>query len=112
VTKRAWKIFIVLTISTAVILAVFNWRWMTGLLLGSMASTLAYRNTENYVDRTISAKMPAGTALHMMLNYTIWTVVLIVSAVLPNYLNVLSCAFGLFMIRISLIIDGLWRKEK
>jgi|LAHS01.1.fsa_nt_gb hypothetical protein len=84
---------------------------MTGFVLGCAASALAYRNTENYVDRTISAKMPAGTVFHMMLNYMIWTVVLIVSAVFPKYLNILSCAAGLFMIRVALIIDSLWRKE-
>ena len=110
-TKRAWKIFIVLSILAACILTIFHWNLMTGFVLGCAASALAYRNTENYVDRTISAKMPAGTVFHMMLNYMIWTVVLIVSAVFPKYLNILSCAAGLFMIRVALIIDSLWRKE-
>lgn len=110
-TKRAWEIFIVLTIFTALIFTVFHWQWMTGFLLGSGASAFAYRNTENYVDQTISAQMPAGTAFHMMLNYMIWAAVLLIAAVLPNYLNILSCALGLFMIRFSLIIDSLWRKE-
>lgn len=110
-TKRGWKIFIVLTVFTAFIFTLFHWQWMTGFLIGSGASALAYRNTENYVDRTISAQMPAGTAFHMMLNYMIWTVVLVIAAVLPNYLNILSCALGLFMVRFSLIIDTLWRKE-
>lgn len=110
-TNRTWKIFVILSTVIAFIFLIFNWRWMTGFLLGCTASAFAYKNTESYVDRTISARMPAGTAFHLMLNYAIWTVVLIVSAVLPQYLNILTCAFGLFMIRTALIIDSLWRKE-
>lgn len=110
-TQKSWKIFIVLSAVTAVVLVLFHWQWMTGYLLGCAASALAYKNTEHYVDQTISARMPAGTAVHMMLNYTIWTAVLIVSAVLPQLLNVLTCALGLFMIRITLITDSLLRKE-
>lgn len=110
-TGRAWKIFIFLCLITAAVFLIFDWRWMTGFLLGCAASAAAYRNTEHYVDRTISAGIPAGTAFHLMMNYIIWTVVLIVSAVLPQYMNVLTCALGLFMIRFALIIDSLWRKE-
>lgn len=111
-TQRGWKIFIVLSLVISIIFILFNWRWTTGFVLGSAASVLAYKNTEYYVDQTISARMPAGTVFHMMLNYIIWTIVLIVCALLPQFLNVLCCALGLFTVRTALIIDSLWRKEK
>lgn len=111
-TKSAWKLFVGLMIVVSLICGIIQWQFMTGYLLGCGASALVYMNTVHYVDKTIAAQMPSGTVFHMAMNYMIWIAVLVLSAVLPQYLNVLFCALGLFMIRISLIIDELWQRKR
>jgi uncharacterized membrane-anchored protein len=111
-TDRGWKIFTVLSIVVSLIFVCIDWRMMTGFILGCAASAFVYQNTVHYVDRTLAKHVSTGMAYHLTLNYLIWTAVLILSAVLPQFFNVLCCAAGLFIIRICLIADSFWHKKE
>lgn len=111
--KNCWKLFFIIMIATSVITVFIDYRMTTGWLLGCFASALVYKRTESFwngvVDRGFSTKH-TGIG-NFTLNYAIMAIVLIISAVLPKFFNIFSCACGLFLIRIVIILDSL-RKEK
>lgn len=108
---RLKRILAILTAAVSIIMLLLGWRYLFGFLIGDTISVFVYLNTVHYVDETIRLGIPAGSR-HQVLNYIMWTGVLILCALLPDYLNILSCAFGLFMIRISLLTrEFIYRKE-
>ena len=101
--RKSWHIFIARVIALAIIFLIMRFQYMTGFLLGSLVSVLAYKNTERYVDQTMQIKTPAPSSFP--LNFAMWAGVLILCAVLEEYLSILPCALGLFMVRITLVVQ-------
>lgn len=111
--EKSWKIYFIILIAITIVSFLFDYKIALGWLLGGLVSGLVYKRTETFwngiVDRGFSTKH-TGIG-NFMLNYGIMALVLIISAVLPNYFNVLSCAAGLFLVRIVIIVDSLQKKE-
>lgn len=109
---KSWKLFLILMIATSVVSVFFDYRITLGWLLGCAASALVYKRTETFwngiVDRGFSTKH-TGIG-NFTLNYGIMALVLIISAVLPKVFNIFSCAAGLFLVRIVIIVDSLLKK--
>lgn len=106
-TERSWKIFRILTCIIAVITLVFDWRMTLGFLLGTGEAYLQYRRTEKFwngvVDTGTASK---GTGyFHFLINYAIMGATLIVCALLPSFLNIYTCALGMFMIKITSVVE-------
>ena len=81
-------------------------------LLGSAAAVLTYLLTARYCDLALSLRSSGGTMGHFALNYMIWAAVLVICAVLPQYFNVLTCALGLVMVKISLVLGEFLNKKE
>lgn len=101
--KKNWKLFAILCAAAAVIMLVFDWRMTLSFLLGAGVSVGTYFLTERYCDIAISTGSPAGSLGQFAANYMLWTAALVACALLPQYLNILTCALGLVMIKISLV---------
>lgn len=110
--KNCWKLFFTIMIATSVITIFIDYRISTGWLLGCGASALVYKRTESFwngiVDRGFSTKH-TGIG-NFSINYGIMAIVLVMSAVLPKCFNIFSCAAGLFLVRIVIIVDSLLSK--
>lgn len=109
--KRNWKIFAVLTVLIAAVTVFFDWRMTLGFLLGAGVSVGTYFLTEHFCDVALSLQSSGGTMGHFMLNYMIWAAVLVLCAKLPQFLNILACALGLVMIKISLFAGELLHRR-
>ena len=80
--------------------------YASGYALGCAASVLLYiRN-----DRFWSGVLDSGSAtkytgiFHFLINYLIMAGVLLVSALYPQFFNIFTCAVGLMLLKISVII--------
>lgn len=104
-------VFLITTAVISIFMIIAGWKYLSGYLLGTAVSYLAFLNTVHYVDETLRIRIPAGMG-HRVFNYMMWTAVLVICALLPDYLNILACALGLFMIRISIIVSSLIEKKR
>ena len=98
-TNHSWKIYYAFVLISFVFLP-FHWQWTTGWLLGSLAAFIIYKRTENFARQVVSMQSTSGT---FAINYFLMAAVLVVSAVFPQYLNVLTCAIGLSPIKLAII---------
>lgn len=110
--KRSWILFVQIVSVISVVLLLFDWRYSISYLLGSIASLLVYWNTVRFVDQTLAAGIPIGAGMHSTRNFAIWSIVLIVSALLPEYLNILATALGLFSIRFAILLNEWLERRK
>lgn len=110
--QRSWKIFIVLTILGS-LCGLIKWQFTTGFLFGVAISFLLYYRNENYWNDVLDMK-EAGKGMgmsHFIINYLLMAIPLILCAKFPQYMNIFFCAFGMTLIKISLIIDSLITKK-
>ena len=101
-TDYTWKIYYVFVLISFVFLP-FHWQWTTGWLLGSFAAFIIYSRTENFARQALSMQTTSGTYLNFAINYALMATVLVISAIFPQYLNVLTCAIGLSTIKLAII---------
>ena len=101
-TNHSWKIYYAFVLISFVFLP-FHWQWTTGWLLGSLAAFIIYKRTENFARQVVSMQSSSGTYGNFAINYFLMAAVLVVSAVFPQYLNVLTCAIGLSTIKLAII---------
>jgi hypothetical protein len=102
--ERSWKILKILAVSVGIILAIIDYRWALGFLLGCGASVLTYHRSEQYLSNLVKARK-GPMFLHFTLNYLIMAGVLILSAKLPGVFNIFACAAGLMIIKITAVIQ-------
>lgn len=101
-TDYTWKIYYAFVLISFAFLP-FHWQWTTGWLLGSFAAFIIYRRTENFARQALSMQSTSGTYLNFAINYALMATVLVISAIFPQYLNVLTCAIGLSTIKLAII---------
>ena len=101
-TNHTWKIYYAFVLISFVFLP-FHWQWTTGWLLGSLAAFIIYKRTEKFARQVVSMQSTSGTYGNFAINYFLMAAVLVVSAVFPQYLNVLTCAIGLSTIKLAII---------
>ena len=101
-TDYTWKIYYAFVLISFVFLP-FHWQWTTGWLMGSFAALIIYRRTENVARQALSMESTSGTYLNFAINYALMATVLVISAIFPQYLNVLTCAIGLSTIKLAII---------
>ena len=101
-TDYTWKIYYAFVLISFVFLP-FHWQWTTGWLLGSFAALIIYRRTENFARQALSMQSTSGTYFNFAINYALMATVLVISAIFPQYLNVLTCAIGLSTIKLAII---------
>lgn len=109
--KRNWKIFAILAVLIAAVTLFFDWRMTSGFVLGTAVSIGTYFLTERFCDIALSLRSSGGTMGHFILNYMIWAAVLVLCAKLPQVFNILTCALGLFMVKISLFAGEIFRSR-
>ncbi len=105
-TEKSWKLFAVLAAAGTLLCLIFKWQYAAGFLLGCAVSVLTYKIMERFCDDAISMRNSSGTMAHFLINFAIWAAVLALCAVLPQYLNVLTCAIGLTVIKITIILES------
>lgn len=106
-TKRTWKIFLILLV-VGLMTGFIRYQFASGLLLGAIISCVIYLRNESFwngvVDRGFATK---GTgSLHFMFNYILMAFPLIFCALKQEYFNIFACAIGLVMVKCSLVIDA------
>ena len=109
--KRVMILYAVLVGVTALILLIFGLPLMNGYLLGSaVAAFLLFRNVVFWSDVLDSrfASRSTGSS-HFLVNYLLMVVAMLLSVKFPQYLNIFTCALGLLMTKITLVIDELWK---
>lgn len=109
--KRNWKFFGILTVLIGAVMLIFDWRMTLGFVLGTAVSACTYFLTERFCDTALSLQSSGGTMGHFILNYIIWAAALILCAKMPQVFNILTCALGLFMIKISLLAGELFKQK-
>ena len=73
------------------------------LVVGIISPFIIYKRTENFARQVVSMQSSSGTYGNFAINYFLMAAVLVVSAVFPQYLNVLTCAIGLSTIKLAII---------
>lgn len=114
-TERSWKIFRILTCVIAVATLLFDWRMTLGFLLGTGEAYLQYHRTEKFWNGVVdTGSASRGTGyFHFLINYAIMGITLIACALLPKILNIFACAVGMFMIKITSVVEVLvYKTEK
>jgi hypothetical protein len=101
---RSWKILKILTVSTGIILAIIDYRWALGYLLGTGAAVLIYFRNAEYLGNIVKASK-GPMFLHFTLNYLVMAGVLILSAKLPGVFNIFACAAGLMIIKNTAVVQ-------
>ena len=101
-TNHSWKIYYAFVLISFVFLP-FHLQWTTGWLLGAVAAFIIYKRTEIFAKRVLSMQSSSGSYLNFAINYALMAAVLVISAIFPQYLNVLTCAIGLSTIKLAII---------
>ena len=106
---RLWKTAAVLTAAGGLILLLINWRLSTGYILGCLVSVLLYKRNESFWTGVLdSGHAVRGTGfLHFLVNYGLMGGSMLISALLPQYLNIFACAAGLMLIKMTTVADVL-----
>ncbi len=102
---RTWKVYIGLVLISILFLPI-AWQWTTGWLLGSLVSYVIFRRIETFTNRALSLQSSSGTYGNFALNYLLMAASLLICAFLPQFFNILTCAFGLTTIKLAIIIDS------
>jgi len=108
--ERSWKILKILVVSISIILAIIDYRWALGFLLGCGAAVLTYHRTEQYLSNLMQAKK-GPVFLHFTLNYLVMAGVLILSAKLPGVFSIFACAAGLMIIKITTVVQMIMERR-
>lgn len=108
--KRSWKVYGILS-GLCLLAGFFRYQYALGFLLGSAVGLLLYfRNRTFWNDVVDSGFATTGTgSFHFLINYVLMAASLIACAKFPQYLNIFFCTFGLLMIKVSIIIENLWK---
>ena len=84
-----------------------DFRYAAGFALGAAAAVLLYIRNDRYWNSILdggSATKYTGI-FHFFVNYAIMAGVLLLSAWFPAYLNIFGAAIGLFLLKISVILN-------
>lgn len=106
-TEKSWKIYKILMIAVSAVTLFINFRWTTGWLLGGLVAMLLYRRIENYWNGILDigyADKKTGRGNYFT-NYLIMAAAMVVCALLPEYLNIFTCALGLMAVKITSVIE-------
>lgn len=107
-TRKSWNLFKIVVLLGSCS-GFIDFRYASGFLLGAIASIVLYKRAERYADSVIyqnQASTPQSI-LNFVNSYAIMAIVLIVAALLPNYLNIFAAAIGMMAIKIAVIIEAL-----
>lgn len=109
--RRVWKIFAI-CVAVGVSFGIFDWRYATGVLLGSIAAMFNWFRSESFWNQVLDAKHATKfTGLgHFVVNYSVMAIALVLCAKFPAYLNIFACTFALFFIKISLMINEITKR--
>lgn len=110
--KIGWIIYCI-EIGISVILAVVDYRWTTGFILGALISAFLYFRNHSFWNSVLDTRIAGkrtGTS-HFAINYMIMAVTLIICAVNRNYLNVVACAIGIMSIKWAVVLQTIVSKE-
>ena len=90
-----------------VILLIFGLPLGAGYLLGCLISILLYKRNESFWTSVLdSGHAVKGTGfLHFLVNYGLMAGGLILSALVPDYLNIFACAAGMMLIKLTTVAD-------
>ena len=107
--KRMFTVDLLLVLVTALALLFIDYRYSAGIVFGFLCSCINYRLIEhryrnlNEKSRFILPKILLSTA--------VLYIPLLVSFLLPQYMNWIAALAGLLIIKGSIVIDAFIRKE-
>ena len=112
-TDKTWKVFRIMMAASAVFLIV-DFRITLGYLLGAAASVIMLKRIERFCDAVIQTRYSSGVRAFggFMINYLIMAAVLITAAVFRNVFNIFAAALGLMAVKLSVILESVFFKEK
>lgn len=105
--SRLWKTAAFLTAAGTLALMFIGYPFGFGYLLGCLVSILLYKRIESFWTGVLdSGSAQRGTGFfHFLVNYGMMAGSLLLSALLPEYLNIFACAAGLMLIKFTTIVD-------
>lgn len=103
------RVFILIAILSLLSLVVFDYPKpiALGLVFGGIVGILNFKLLEKSVSKSVTmtaSKASSYSFRQYMIRYSIWFLVLLVSA-LADYLNILSTLVGLLLVKLVIIID-------
>ena len=104
-SKRVLLIYCILVLLGA-LTGFINWTYATGYILGCLVAFLTFKIVEQFCDQILDMKVTRLNHFQLLMSYGLWAVVLLISALLPQYFNIFACAIGLFTVKIALVIDA------
>jgi hypothetical protein len=113
VTDRTQKLSRILMIAGAVIFAFVGRAYLLGFLLGAAAGWWLFRSTADYWNDVVDTGFAsAGTGSgHFLLHYLVMGGVLVLCALQPAWFNIFTCALGMVVLKISVILDAALEKK-
>lgn len=110
--SRVWKIFGI-CVAIGLSFGFFDWRYASGVLLGSIVSVFNWFRSENFWMQVLdTGHATKFTGLgHFAINYAVMAITLVICAKFSTYFNIFSCTFALFFIKISLVVNEITKRK-
>ena len=106
---RIWSIFLILTLSLGLILFILffpNFTYALGFIWGSIGSASAFGVLTFYISKVKVTRLKSALIFNRILRYSIYIVVIIFANLMPDYLSLLTTIIGLFMVKLSILMQN------
>jgi hypothetical protein len=107
--SRIWSSFIILTLSLGVLLIILfypDFTYALGHVWGSLGSASAFAVLSFYINRVKVTRLKSSLVFNRILRYSIYIGVITVANLLPDYLSLLTTIIGLFMVKLSILMQN------
>lgn len=111
--KESWKLFVVLLVVITIVLLLWDFTIALGYVVGGLLSALLYFRNASYWGDILDAGTVSGSryGFHFMVNMLIMALPMIIAALFPDVLNIFAVAAGLFMIKITVVVEVLLMRK-
>lgn len=107
--SRIWSSFLILTLALGLLLVIFffpNFTYALGLVWGSLGSASGFGVLSFYIYRVKTTRLKSALIFNRILRYSIYIGVIIIANLLPDYLSLLTTIIGLFMVKLSILMQN------